>query len=72
MATVQSLAWFSDCSVPFVFRLFLVRHADGRKVQRNRVVFNFAKCSFEWVVVAVVIIFYRVFKNPDTLCFHCV
>ena len=57
---------FSDVSVPFVFRLFLVRHIDGRKVQRNRVVCNFASCFSEWVVVVIIVIFSRVSEISDT------
>ena len=67
-----------DCSEPFVvfllieisigFRLFLVWHADGRKVLRNRVVSKFANCFFEWVLVAVVVMFSRVSEISGTLC----
>ena len=47
------------CTVCFVFMwvfslvsVVLVRHIDGRKVQRSRVVCNFAS-SFGWLVVVV-------------------
>ena len=61
MCVCYSLVFFPDCSVPSVLSssgfflrvpVVLVRHTDGRKVQRSRVVCNFAS-SFEWVVVVV-------------------
>ena len=55
-------ACLSDCSVPHCFcsctvfslvSVVLVRHIDGRKVQRNSVASNFANYSFECAVVVV-------------------
>ena len=64
---------FSDCSVPFVFRLVLVRYIDGRKVQEKpRRVQYLQVVLFEWVVVVIVVIFSRVFEISDTLYFLCV
>ena len=44
----------------------LVRHTDGWKVQRSRVVFNFAS-SFGWVVV--VVFMFSCVSKLDTICF---
>ena len=63
---------FSDVSVPFVFRLFLVRRIDGRRYRGT------ASCAIlqvvfsEWVVVVIVVIFSRVSDISDTVFFLCV